>query len=66
MPFTKSLLFTLEHGRQGFDKDRKPFTNHYTTVGYYYVDHPRGQHFGIPAYSARVPVLIQPPAALPR
>src|SRR5215472_3746478 len=24
IPFTRSLLFTLEHGRQGFDKDRKP------------------------------------------
>lgn len=61
VPFTKSLLFTLEHGRQGFDKDRKPFTNHYTTVGYYYVDHPKGDGPAIPAYSDRVPVLIPLP-----
>ena len=32
--------YTLEHGRAGFDRDRKPFTNHYTSLGYYYVDHP--------------------------
>lgn len=61
VPFTKSLLFTLEHGRQGFDRDRKPFTNHYTTVGYYYVDHPEGDGPAIPAYKDRVPILIPLP-----
>jgi len=61
VPFNKSLLFTLEHGKQGFDKDRKPFTNHYTTVGYYYVDHSEGDGPAIPAYASRVPVLIPLP-----
>lgn len=62
IPFQKKLLFTLEHGRQGFDRDRKPFTNHYTTVGYYYVDHPEGDIPPIPAYKDRVPTLIPLPA----
>ena len=31
VPFKQSLLFTLEHGRSGWDEDRKPFPNHYTT-----------------------------------
>ena len=63
VPFTKSLLFTLEHGRQGFDKDRKPFTNHYTTLGLYYVDHPEGDIPAINAYKDRVPQLIPLPSA---
>ena len=53
----------MEHGRQGFDKDRKPFTNHYTTVGYYYVDHAEGDGPAIPAYADRVPTLIPLPEA---
>ena len=61
VPFKKSLLFTLEHGRAGWDKDRKPFTNHYTTVGFYYVDHPEHDGLAIPAYKDRVPVLIPLP-----
>ncbi len=61
IPFGKSLLFTLEHGRQGFDRNRKPYTNHYTTVGYYYVDHPEGDGQAIPAYANRVPLLIPLP-----
>jgi len=61
IPFKKSLLFTLEHGRRGFDKDRKPFTNHYTTVGYYYIDHPEGDGPAIPGYKDRVPTLIPMP-----
>jgi hypothetical protein len=61
VPFTKSLLFTLEHGRQGFDKDRKPFTNHYTTVGYFYLDNPEGDNPPLPPYSERVPKLIPLP-----
>jgi hypothetical protein len=58
VPFKKSLLFTLEHGRSGFDEDRKPFTNHYVTVGFYYLDHPEGDAPELPAYGARVPVLV--------
>ena len=61
MPFKKSLTMTLEHGRAGWDKDRKPFTNHYTTVGLYYVDHPDHDGPAIPAYKDRVPVLIPLP-----
>lgn len=62
VPFTKSLLFTLEHGSQGFDRDRKPFTNHYTTVGFYYLDNAEGDAPALPAYRDRVPVLIPLPA----
>jgi len=61
VPFKKSLLFTMEHGRQGWDKDRKPLTNHYTTLGYYYVDHAEGDGPAIPAYKDRVPTLIPLP-----
>lgn len=63
VPFTKSLLFTLEHGRQGYDKDRRPFTNHYSTLGLYYVDHPEGDGPSINPYPQRVPVLIPLTAA---
>lgn len=63
VPFTKSLLFQLEHGRQGFDRDRKPFTNHYTTVGYYYVDHAEGDGPALPAVKDRIPVLIPLPGS---
>jgi Protein of unknown function (DUF2961) len=61
VPFKQSLLFTLEHGRSGFDEDRKPFTNHYTTLGYYYLDNPEGEGPAIPNYQDRVPVLIPEP-----
>ncbi len=63
VPFKKSLLLTLEHGRSGGDKDRKPFTNHYTTTSFYYVDHAEHDGPAIPAYRDRVPVLIPLPAA---
>ncbi len=63
VPFTKSLLFTLEHGRQGYDRDRKPFTNHYTTLGLYYVDHAEGDGPAINPYRQRVPTLIPLPVA---
>ncbi len=62
IPFKKSLLFTLEHGSQGGNRDRKPFTNHYTTVGYYYIDHAEGEGPDVPAYKDRVPTLIPLPA----
>ncbi|MBI1333278.1 MAG: DUF2961 domain-containing protein [Armatimonadetes bacterium] len=61
VPFTKSLLFTLEHGRGGWDEKRSPFTNHYTTVGLYYVDHAERDGEAIPPYSKRIPKLIPLP-----
>lgn len=61
VPFTKSLLFTMEHGRGGWDEDRKPFTNHYTTLGLYYVDHPEGDGPRIGPFATRVPQLIPLP-----
>jgi hypothetical protein len=62
VPFTKSLKFTLEHGRGGPDDDRKPFTNHYTTVSYYYLDRPADDTPAIPPYSQRIPALIPLPS----
>jgi hypothetical protein len=59
--FTKSLLFTLEHGRGGWDEDRAPLRNNYTTVGLYYVDHPEGDATRIPPYKDRVPKLLPLP-----
>jgi hypothetical protein len=61
VPFKESLLFTLEHGRSGWDEDRKPFTNHYTTLGFYYLDSPEGDGPVIPPYKDRVPELIPLP-----
>ncbi|AIE87855.1 glycoside hydrolase family 172 protein [Fimbriimonas ginsengisoli] len=58
VPFTKSLLFTLEHGRGGWDEQRTPYRNHYTTVGLYYVDHAEGDGPAIRPYAERVPKLI--------
>jgi len=59
--FTKSLLFTLEHGRGGWDEDRQPFRNSYTTLGLYYVDHPERDGPAINAYKDRVPSLLPTP-----
>lgn len=61
--FTTSLLFTLEHGRGGWDEDRTPLRNHYTTLGMYYVDHPEGDGPRIPAYKDRIPQLLPLPEA---
>ncbi|MCC7229681.1 MAG: DUF2961 domain-containing protein [Fimbriimonadaceae bacterium] len=58
IPFTKSLLFTLEHGRAGWDEKRSPYSNHYTTVGLYYSDRAEGEGPVINPYSRRVPTLI--------
>ncbi|MEI8280926.1 MAG: hypothetical protein WCG75_00835, partial [Armatimonadota bacterium] len=58
VPFTKSLLFTLEHGRGGWDEDRSPLRNHYTTVGLYYVDHAERDGDAIAPYSKRIPSLL--------
>lgn len=61
VPFTTSLLFTLEHGRGGWDEDRTPLRNHYTTLGLYYVDHPEGDGPRISPYKDRVPTLLPLP-----
>jgi D-arabinan exo alpha-(1,3)/(1,5)-arabinofuranosidase (non-reducing end) len=58
VPFTKSLLFQLEHGSSGGNEDRTPFTNHYTTVGLYYVDNPEGEGPALAPYAQRVPKLL--------
>ena len=58
IPFTKSLMFTMEHGRGGWDEDRKPLRNHYTTLGLYYVDHAQRDGEAIAPYSKRIPVLL--------
>jgi hypothetical protein len=62
VPFSKSLMFQLEHGRGGWDEDRRPLRNHYTTLGLYYVDHPEGDIPAIPAYKDRIPTLLPLPA----
>src|SRR5579862_4444220 len=61
VPFTKSLDFQLEHGRGGWDEDRTPLRNHYTTLGLYYVDHPEADIPAIPGYKDRVPQLLPLP-----
>ncbi len=63
VPFTSALRFTLEHGRGGWDEDRTPLRNHYTTVGLYYVDHPEGDGPKIQPYAARIPALLPLPEA---
>lgn len=63
--FSTSLLFTMEHGRAGFDEDRTPLRNHYSTLGLYYIDHPQGDGPRIEPYAKRVPQLLplpEPPA----
>jgi hypothetical protein len=62
VPFKQSLLLNLEHGSWGGNEDRKPFTNHYTTLGYFYLDSPEGDAPALPAYKDRVPTLIPLPA----
>ncbi|MFN8221086.1 MAG: glycoside hydrolase family 172 protein [Fimbriimonadales bacterium] len=61
VPFTKSLLFTLEHGRGGWDLDRQPLRNHYTVVGMYYLDRPEGEGPALKPYAQRVPKLLDLP-----
>jgi hypothetical protein len=58
VPFTKSLLVTLEHGRSGFDEDRSPYRNSYTTVSFFYLDRASGDGPALPAYPSRVPKLL--------
>jgi hypothetical protein len=66
VPFKQSLRFTLEHGRAGWDEDRKPFPNHYTTVGFYYLDNAEGDGPAIPAFKDRIPALIPLPVEQPK
>ncbi|MFT3685392.1 MAG: DUF2961 domain-containing protein [Phycisphaerales bacterium] len=63
IPFTTSLLFTLEHGRGGFDEDRVPLRNSYNTVALYYVDHAQRDGDAIPALKERIPQLLPLPEA---
>jgi hypothetical protein len=60
VPFTKSLLFQLEHGSWGGNEDRTPYRNHYTTVGLYYLDNPEGEGPALAPYAERVPQLLGP------
>lgn len=66
VPFKQSLRFVLEHGRGGWDEDRKPLRNHYTTVGYYYLDNAEGDGPAIPALKDRIPALTPLPAEQPK
>jgi hypothetical protein len=63
VPFTKSLRVTIEHGRSGPNDDRQPLRNHYSSVGYYYVDHPEGDGASLPAHTERIPKLLPLPEA---
>jgi len=58
VPFTRSLRFTLEHGRSGPEDDRKPLRNHYASVAYYYLDRAEGDGLALPPYKDRVPQLL--------
>jgi hypothetical protein len=62
VPFKQSLKFTIEHGRHGPDDDRQPLRNHYSSIGFYYVDHPEGEGHALPPYKDRVPQLLPLPA----
>ncbi len=69
VPFTKSLLMTLEHGRAGYDRDRKPLTNHYVTLSYYYLNTPGGDGPALPPLKDRIPTLLplpEPAAGAPK
>lgn len=58
VPFTKSLVFDLEHGSGGGNEDRKPYTNNYTTLGLFYLDSPEGDGPPLRPYPDRVPHLM--------
>lgn len=62
VPFKNQLTFDIEHGRNGFDKDRKPLTNNYSTVAFYYVDHAGKDGPALPTLEERIPQLIPLPA----
>ena len=64
IPFTKSLLFNIEHGSQGSNDNRLPLRNNYSSVAYYYVDHPQQDGQPLPPLAQRIPKLLDlPPAA---
>jgi hypothetical protein len=58
VPFKKASSSHWSTGAAAGDEDRKPFTNHYTTVGFYYLDNPEGDGPPLPAFKDRVPALI--------
>ncbi len=58
VPFTSSLRFDLEHGKNGSDNVRTPSTNNYSTVAYYYVDHASGDGPALPNLEQRNSQLI--------
>jgi hypothetical protein len=66
VPFKQGLLFTLEHKRSGWDEDRKPFPNHYTKLGFYYLDNPEDDGPPLPALKDRIPALILLPLEQPK
>jgi hypothetical protein len=53
-------------GGGGGNEDRKPFPNHYTTVGFYYLDNAEGDGPAIPAFKDRIPALIPLPVEQPK
>lgn len=61
VPFTTSLQFNIEHGRNGSDDERSPLLNNYSTVAYYYVDHPGGEGPALPPCEQRKSQLLPLP-----
>lgn len=59
--FQNSLDFQLQMGRNGVSEQRSPFTNNYTTVGFYYINHAQADLPAIAPLSQRIPSLIPLP-----
>ena len=58
VPFTSSLRFDLEHGKNGSDNVRTPSTNNYSSVAFYYVDHTASDAPTIPNLTQRISELV--------
>lgn len=58
VPFTTSLRFDLEHGKNGSDDVRSPLPNNYSTVAFYYVDHANGDGKPLPELHQRISLLL--------
>jgi hypothetical protein len=58
VPFTSSLKFALEHGKNGSDNVRTPSPNNYSTVAFYYVDHTAADGTPLPGLAQRDSQLI--------
>lgn len=58
VPFTTSLKFDLEHGKNGSDNVRTPSTNNYSTVAFYYIDHAAADGPTIPNLAQRDSQLV--------